>query len=165
MMPLLAGLTGCCWLPGGSHSTDASPWEQTSTRRLAANELWKEHNGADQIYIEYGNVSETMTDYRHRIQPWAIHCSVFDQTNPKGAWDLFEFYREGVDDELAGVELIGDAIYVWKPSGMRCWTMGFRKGHYFVEVSLSDKSESKEPLTDASRKALREFARELAASL
>lgn len=162
----LFGTAGCSWLGlGGLDASVKSQWEVTATRRLAANELWKEHNGGDQIYIEFGCISETMKDYRHCSRPWAIHSSVFDQSKPDGARELFGYYREGIDDPIPDIERIGDASYLWAPSGMRCWTLGFRKGRYFVEISLSDESPTERPLTQDSRNALLELARQLADSL
>lgn len=162
-----ATLSLCCKRPDPSPSLQASPpdWVLKSTRRMAANELWKEHDGADQIYIERGCISETMRDYRHRVRPWAIRCSIFDQKEPKGARALFDYYSGGIENEIRGIKPVGDAAYFWRSDVMRAWIVGFCRGKYFVEVSLAEEGKASAPMTDAARQALVEFAETLAASL
>jgi len=143
-----------------------SHWQLTARKKLAANELWKEHDGGDQVYLQRGCVSETMLDYRHRNRPWAIRCSIFEHKDSAGARSLFEYYREEVDNELSDFKPIGEASYLWKSQGIHCWVLGFYKGNRFVEVSLTEeKAESGSPLGDSSREALLDFARRLAQKL
>lgn len=162
----LACLGGCGRVQlGRSHRSVDPAWVLENTRRLAANELWKEYNGGDQVYIEYGCASATMLDYRHRGRPWAIRCSIFDQSTANGARALFAYYREGIENEVRGIEPIGEGTYMWKSPLMRSWIVGFRKGKYFVEVSLTEESDASVPLTDSNRQALLDFARRLAGTL
>jgi len=140
-------------------------WTLTKTQRLTANDLWMEHNGGAGIYVERGCVSETLADYTHRTQPWTIRSSVFDQTTPAGARALFDYYRESVDDEIRGIEPIGQATYLWKSSEMGAWIVGFCKGKHFVELSLAEKGSAGRGPSDSAREALFDFARRLAETL
>lgn len=140
-------------------------WLLKSTKHLAANELWKEHDGGDQIYLDRGCLSETMKDYRHRSRPWAIRCSIFEQKDAGGARALFEYYYEGIENEVRDVERIGDATYMWKSPVMHCWIIGFAKGKFFVEISLTEEGPADAPLTGEGRRALVDFARRVAADL
>lgn len=162
----LACLSGCSRMRlGPSQPSADSAWVLKDRRRLAANELWKEYNGGDQVYIEHGCVSATLLDYRHRSRPWAIRCSVFDQSTPKGARALFDYYYEGIENEVRGIEPIGKATYMWKSPVMRSWIVGFCERKFFVEISLTEEGDSDVPLTDAARRALLDFAEHLAATL
>jgi len=140
-------------------------WVLTKSRRLAANELWKEHDGGDHVYIQRGCLSETLSDYRHRRRPWTIRCSVFDQGKPDGARSLFAYYRNATENEIKGIRPVGDETYLWKSPDMRSWIVGFRSGKYFVEISLAEEGDPAAPMSDPARAALLDFARRLAVSL
>lgn len=162
----LTGLASCAKTgPRTTQSSALSDWIIKATRRLAAHELWKEHDGGDQTYIQRGCLSETISDYRHRSRPWTIRCSVFDQSKPDGARSLFEYFHEGVEDEIRAVEPVGDAMYLWKSTEMRAWLIGFCKGRFFVEISLTEEGNPNAPMTESARDALIAFARSLAANL
>lgn len=157
---------GCA---GIRHDTARQPvnpdWILKATKRLTTNDLWKEHNGGANIYIERGCLLETMSDYRHRNRPWMIRCSVFDQSKPEGARSLFKYYYDAIENEVRQNEPIGDATYLSKSPAMRAWVLGFCKGRFFVEVSLVEQGGGESPQGDEARRALLDFARRLAATL
>ena len=165
-MLLLVGLTSCTLVSHGPALPSAgNDWILKDTRRLVANELWKEHNGGDNIYIERGCVSETLSDYRHQNRPWTLRASVFDQSKPDGARSLLTYYHDGVENEIKGSEAIGDAGYMAKSQMMHSWIVGFCKGRFFVEASLVEAGNESVPLSDAGRDALIAFAKDLAGRL
>jgi hypothetical protein len=155
----------CTWTARKTLPPPDPDWILKATKRLATHELWKEHDGGDNIYIERGCLSETMSDYRHRSRPWTIRCSVFDQSRSEGARSLYQYYHGGVENEVREVERIGEATYLWKSATARAWGVGFCKGRFLVEASLVEEGEPGGPLSDSARQALLEFARRLAAAL
>lgn len=163
---LLATLSGCTWVRHGGRQPFSDPdWALKETRRLGADELWKEHDGGDQVYIQRGCVSETLSDYRHRRRPWTIRCSLFDQGKPAGARSLFAYYHNAIENEIKGIQPLGDETYVWKSPDMRSWIVGFCRGKYFVEISLGEEGDPNVPMSDQARAALLDFARRLAIAL
>lgn len=162
----LTYLASCQWIRCDTPSQPVGPdWILRATKRLTASTLWKEHDGADRLYIERGCVSETMTDYRHRSRAWTVRCSVFDQSKPKGARSLFKYYHDGIENEVREIERIGDATYMWKSPDMCSWIVGFCRGKFFVEISLVEEGGPETRLSDSGRQALIEFARRLATTL
>jgi len=162
----LGCLAGCARMGADPVTSVSHPdWAMKKSQRLAANELWKAHDGAAGMYIERGCVSETMTDLSHRDRPWVIRCSVFELRTSEGARLLYDYYHDGVEKEVQGIEPLGEATYLWRSPDLSAWIVGFWKGKYFVEASLAEKGAPGGQPDDSSKQALLDFARRLAAKL
>jgi hypothetical protein len=142
-----------------------SDWWLKKHKWLEKNELWKEHDGGANVYIERGCLYETMTDYRHRSRPWTLRCSLFNQGKAKGARSLFKYYYDAIENEVRVDEPIGDATYLCRSPDGHAWILGFCKGRVFVEVSLVAEGGAESPQADEVRRALFDFARRLAGAL
>lgn len=158
-------ILSACVRFGKNALVDVADWKLKSTMRLKSDELWKEHDGADQIYIQNGCRLETIRNYDHAARPWSARTSVFAHKSVEGAAAIFDYYREGIENEVEGVQPIGDRAYMWQSKVMRAWIVGFQKDNHFVEVALREETPEETPMSRDARRATLEIAQTVAASL